>query len=553
MSTPSATPIQQNAQTNNAKYLSLIPENGTEFVAGQKIVFNLDPQLGWIKGRDSYLVFDIENTGVSPIKTTLAQGGISSVIKQLNIFSQQNGMLLETLDDYNQWTATEMQYRHDDTTNLTNVEGCPVSLHSKAGLAPATDVKLYNDWRNTFSQPEAGRLSQSSGTQADMRGPVRFCAPLRCGIFRHWDTETLVPILQMGGLRIEIVLAPALEVLDMPFSGTIRSDTTGGGHLVEAVKLPIAINAFANNATTIELTDVMDFEQLGVYVGQPITINWISAGPTNSTRNTTITAIDQTGPTANGVKITFSGATITPANPATNTGSMCLDVASMTTANLAYKIRGCEMRVLQEMPPDTKMSNMDYVFTSYDLFRDSVPTTQTNYNQDITSVASKAVSLFTMYENPQYEKVDKFPLSHYYQGLTPDEQGVNMDSVVYFINNRLYPLRAYNPNKFGDRVINQNELVKAFGTLNVPVKHLGSAKNCDLGEYTNRYMHARELARGDSVFSLQNAEPQIRVGFSAPREPDKYGLQVGNIRMKTYVFSKKVLHIDGESGLSLEH
>ena len=66
-------------------------------------------------------------------------------------------------------------------------------------------------------------------------------------------------------------------------------------------------------------------------------------------------------------------------------------------------------------------------------------------------------------------------------------------------------------------------------------------------------MHARELARGDSVFNLQNAEPQIRLGFSAVRGVDKYGSQIGNVRMKTFVFSKKILHIDGESGLSLEH
>ena len=58
MSNPSSSPIQQNSSTNNAKYVSIIPENGTEFKAGQKIVYNLDPSLGWIKGRDSYLVFD---------------------------------------------------------------------------------------------------------------------------------------------------------------------------------------------------------------------------------------------------------------------------------------------------------------------------------------------------------------------------------------------------------------------------------------------------------------------------------------------------------------
>ena len=74
-----------------------------------------------------------------------------------------------------------------------------------------------------------------------------------------------------------------------------------------------------------------------------------------------------------------------------------------------------------------------------------------------------------------------------------------------------------------------------------------------MGEYTNRYLHGRELARGDSVFNLQNAEPQIRLGFSAGRGTDDNGNAIGNLRMKTFVFSKKILHIDGEAGLSLEH
>lgn len=552
MSNSSSNPVVQNAQTNNAKYVSIIPENGTEFNSGQKIVFNLDPSLGWIKGRDSYMVFDIENTGVVPLKTTLNKGGISGIIKQVNIFSQQNGMLLETLDDYNQWTTTELQYRHDDYTNITNTEGCPVSLHSKLGLIPHEDtVLLYHNWQNNYSQPESNRLSQSSNIQADLRCPVRFLCPLRCGIFRHWDDETLVPILQMGGLRIELVLADAIECLDMPFTGDLRGDGSLSGHLAPTTALPIMVDDFTDTDQHFYMTDVIPYQDVGVYVGQNLRVSFLHTGGTAKAILTTITAIENDAGNAGKVKISIADQ-LTPA-PDGGSTSFSLDPAIMTTTNIAYKVRGAEFRVLQEMPPDTKMANMDYVFTSYDLFRDTVPQTQTSFNQDITSVASKAVSLFTMYEDTQYDTIAKFPLGHYNSGLTPDETGVHMNSVVYFINNKLYPLRAYNPSKFGDRVINQNELVKAFGTLGFVPKNLGSVKNCDLGLYTNRYLHARELARGDSVFNLQNAEPQIRVGFSDVRGLDKYNNQIGNIRMKTFVFSKKILHIDGETGLTLEH
>ena len=115
------------------------------------------------------------------------------------------------------------------------------------------------------------------------------------------------------------------------------------------------------------------------------------------------------------------------------------------------------------------------------------------------------------------------------------------------------PLRPYNPSRFADKVINQNELVKAFGTLKIPVKCLGCSEHSSLDFYTNRYLHARELSRGNSVFNLQNAEPQIRIGFSAIRGNDKYGNAIQNIKMNTFVFSKKILHIDGDNGLSIEH
>tara|TARA_R110000822_G_scaffold298531_2_gene421308 strand:- start:1706 stop:3337 length:1632 start_codon:yes stop_codon:yes gene_type:complete len=543
MSNSSSSPIQQNSSTNNAKYISIIPENGTEFKSGQKIIFNLDPSLGWIKARDSYLVFDIENV-TAKLKLTLRQGGISSIIKNVNIYSKMNGMLLESLQNYNQWTSCEMQYRNDDVTNLTNIEGCPKSIYSKRAFNNDSDL-VYHDWQNNYSQVESHRFTQSKDDNTPQNGPVRFCTPLRCGIFRHWDSETLVPILQMGGLRIELELAEALEVVNMPFTGNQASHVCGQNKMGNSLKTQ---NMAVGNLAA-DITELMDISETGFLIGQKIQLNDLI---TNNTNEATITAITQNATTpANGVRVTFTPAIV---NAITGgNGEIRISPLDLIQENFEYKIKGAEFRLLQEMPPDNKMKNVDYVFTSYDLFRDSIPSTQTNFNQDITSVASKAVSIFTMYEDAQYDGVNSFPNQHYTQGLTPDETGVNMNSVVYFINNKLYPLRPYNPNRLADKVINQNELVKAFGTLMIPVKNLGCNEHASLDYYTNRYMHARELARGNSVFSLQNAEPQIRVGFSGPRTTDKLNNVIGNVRMNSYVFSKKILHIDGETGLSLEH
>ena len=239
-------------------------------------------------------------------------------------------------------------------------------------------------------------------------------------------------------------------------------------------------------------------------------------------------------------------------NNAANGASLSLDPAFLTEGASSYKIRSCEMRLMLEMPPNP-IKNMNYVFTTYDTFNDTIPQSQTNMNQDITSVASKAVSLFTMYENQARNSMSNLGLCEYYSGKAPYQAGFELNSVVYFINNRLYPLRPYNPSPKQDKVINQNEVYKAFGTLNIPVRSLGCGEYSNLDIYTNRYLHARELARSPSIFSLQNAEPSIRLGFASERTNDEYGKEIVNIKMSTLVFSKKVLNIDGESGLTLEH
>jgi hypothetical protein len=543
MSNPAATPVVQNAQTNNAKYVSIIPENGTTFVAGQKVVFNLDPSLGFIKGRDSYLVFEIVNKAMTPYRYVLKKPGISSVIKQVNIFSQHNGMLLETLDDYNKWTSCEMEYRYDDYNNLCNTEGALLHQQAQKGLEPATDVSMTPNYKNTYSEPSNHRFTQTTDNGTPQTSALRLTCPLRCGIFRHWDDEALVPILMMGGLRIELILAPPEEVFELVYLKTHRKS-----HPNFVVNQHIPIANEADTSTVVRIVDDgnLDHKDTPFVVGSEVHI--FAQGGIDVVK--TITAVDNTGGAGHPVKLTLDSALGTAIGGAA--GRIEINPAALTVSNLKYELSQVEFRLLQEQPPK-QMNNMEYVFTSYDLFRDTIPQTQRNFNQDIASVASKAVSLFTMYEDPQYDDISNLGMNNYYMGVSPDNEGINMNSIVYFINNKLYPLQAYNPSRYGDRVINQNELVKAWGTLNIPVKSLGSSEYADLGQYTNRYLHARELARGNSVFNLQNAEPQIRVGFSAARGNNRQGTQVGNLRMITFVFSKKILKIDGNEGLSLIH
>ena len=185
-----AAPILSNDATNNAKYVSIIPENQQTFSPGQKIVFNLEPSLGYIKARDSYLVFDILNNATSPLRLTLAHAGISSIIKQVNIYSKQSGILLETLDNYNQWVHTEAQYRFDDHNNLSDIEGFPSNISSQSMVSSGPTL-LPTDYLNTYGAASNNKLTPMLATGVIVPTSVRFCTPLRAGIFRHWDDERL--------------------------------------------------------------------------------------------------------------------------------------------------------------------------------------------------------------------------------------------------------------------------------------------------------------------------------------------------------------------------
>tara|TARA_R110000765_G_scaffold281688_2_gene378970 strand:+ start:1339 stop:3045 length:1707 start_codon:yes stop_codon:yes gene_type:complete len=558
--------------STNAKLLSVIAENGTEFRPNQKIIYNLDPSIGWIKTKESYLVFDILNYSTSNMRLMLGEAGISSIIKRVDIYSRESGLLLETLQDYNKWTATQMQYANDDKTNIINMEGVPApSNQSKSAIVAAPRV-YRPSMRKFWSEPANGRCSPMAGGVADgdIISPaytsVRFITPLRCGIFREWDDEKLIPVLMLGGLRVEITLAPPSEAWTTGETGIVNRVVNNYSDTVDSngSPSPFALNKIGFSGTggagQCATTD-NGFTMLApcragdcpFAVGNKVVVTGFNGATAVSskatTANLTITQVERVD-AGNTIKITTS-ATLGGATAITSALTISYDMDLITDADVDYRITNCEFRIMREDPPNVPMKNTEYIYTTYDLFRDTIPQNQVNFTTDITSTSSQALSMFTMYENPSETDAHYLGLNNYYQGLTAGETGFSMNSVVYFINNKLYPLRAYDPRTVGDKVITQNELVKAWGTLNIVPKCLGSATSADSTIYTNRFLHARELARGQAVFNLQNAEPQIRMTFVNNRSNNGCGRAITSSSVFTFCFSKRTLKIDGDSGLTL--
>ena len=110
----------------NSKIFSLVPTNGTEFVGklGQKIIFEVEPSIGLLKARESYLVLNVLNSSSDFSRTTLNNmAGVSSLIARVDIYSLKSGQHLETMENYDLWSAVEHQYLYQDKTNLRAMEG----------------------------------------------------------------------------------------------------------------------------------------------------------------------------------------------------------------------------------------------------------------------------------------------------------------------------------------------------------------------------------------------------------------------------------------------
>ena len=586
---PTATAAVAQAPSES-KYLSIIPENAQNYRAGQKIIFNLEPELGFVKAKDSYLVFDVLNNSGRGTTAAAAQrnlrlelglAGVSSLIKRVNIYSKHTGQLLESLDNYNQWTHTQLQYEHDDKTNLQTMEGCPKHMESKcafgrmgtgggAGAAETRQNLSINNNKNTYLDAENNRLSPCLNNGTPTYTSTRFITPLRCGLFRHWDDERLVPVLMLGGLRIEIELAPVGEALTLHYSGVRKIGTLAqargllseNGHLNSVAPgmlgAQIGVSAVVGDGNsvggatqrvfTIAANNRVNTDSLmvayGLAVGNRITLTAL-AGPTNFTGNIVSMAV-----TNNLLNITVDA----DLGAATQATTMLSLAPGLDNTAVDYLITNTEFRLLRVTVPQSPPKNMSYEFTTYDLFKDTIPATQLNFNQEITSVASRALGIFSLFEDPRQtgsQALARLGQNSYYAGVSAGEQGVNMNEVVYFINNKLYPLNAYNVNPTGDKVITLNELVKAWASIGVRCKSRGCGEFADLDVYTNRFMVARELARDGSVFNLQNAEPQLRLTFSAARANDLVNQSsYNNINMLTYVFSKQVIQIT-DKGLEI--
>ncbi len=529
--------------SSNTKYLSIIPENGEVFNPSQKLIFNLEPNLGYIK-KDSYMIFDVLNTSTNNAMVGFPQNvGAHALIDSVRIYSKHTGVLLESLENYSQLQAIINQYGHDDKSQLQLKEGVGEPCIARNNSVSANGQNTAVGYRSTSSAEIANcQLSPIGAATGTPANPVqryvsrRFCVPLRAGLFRYFDEEKLIPILNFGGLRIEINLNPA----DLALQRLSAAQTNAADHRgyvdIDLINNGILCDAKGAANTTLTLTNTGNRPlEMGLCVGNSIRVyNPAGAGAVGDT-TTTIASVAVAGgkiviTTAANIPILNGGARLfTSVGPAAASNTAGIDAMN-------YRITNAEFRIAQVVPNPQQakalMKELKYEFTTYDVFLDNIDVGTLRHQVPINSVSSKALGILSMLYLSAWER--NHSTSSYYSCETPSTNLVN--SIQYFINNKLYPLRNYNPHRLNDRVLALNEVVKTLKAIGISPKALGQNQGGQAEDYSNTFLISRELARNGFVFDLRNAEAELRLGFSGPRP------NAGDrLRVNTFVFSKKIV------------
>ena len=214
--------------SSNSQYISIVAENGEQFNPRQKIIFNIEPEIGFIK-KDSYLVFDLLNNSADKGRYTLQKNlGASAIIDRVDIYSKETGILLESNTNYCEWLNVMNQYLYNSTNNLVNHQGCgkPVQswAHQVSTGGAITTRRSYASARwieNNQLSPVALNGTNGGAPKYTTR---RFCVPLMCGLFGAYEggEEKAIPVMNFGGLRIEITLN-APKVALQPLVGSFVS------------------------------------------------------------------------------------------------------------------------------------------------------------------------------------------------------------------------------------------------------------------------------------------------------------------------------------------
>lgn len=523
--------------SNKPVYTSLVPQHTQTFVKNQRAIIEVPTDNAFFDGQTNYISCDVVNTSADKSRWTFPlNNGAQSLIERVDIYSLMTGQHLETLENYNEWQALEIPYLNSSFDKERSLEGIgdPTICYSDRlnGYVTPDPKSVYSNLISPVDNSNNPKLVDPNKPESNYIAH-RVTFPLRCGLFKCWGENKLVPNLLLQGLRIEIIFARD-EAVCTRIGAT---DTNGVVYSYDRSAKDnqrVKLNNVTSGSNTANFAATFDNDyDTGLVVNNVVDVVDVN-NSSNTKEGVTITAITNT-------QITFSSNLF-------NSNNVYIRASNN---KCTYKVENLEFKILKYIL-DPKMRNeiltsaskngFEYEFISYDYYPDNVPQTVKRHNSDINTVASKALSIFSTFVS--VDKEYNTSLKSYVQGVIPDDNKCN--SIQYFINGRLYPVQSYNPEQKEERVIVYNELQKCWKSLGRMVKRFGSYEGSDPQNYSNPFLFGRQLADENFYFDLVNAEPQLRLEFSGSRSNE-----VGNMSLRHFVFSKKTIVINDVNGLTV--
>ena len=197
------------------KSISIPSQNGLEYSAGQRVIFEIPPSVEFIQPRECYLRWDVElklPAGKLPTKLQLDETlGAQSLIKDIRIYSGGAGkILLEELQNYNVLTNVKYSYETSDVLRKKRALTEGSTYHSVAtrGTCGGTESHKNNVIENPYFKVKSGATS-TTWTDADFL-KVKCLLPIQTGIFQN---SKVFPVMMTEGLEIDILLEDNNKVM----------------------------------------------------------------------------------------------------------------------------------------------------------------------------------------------------------------------------------------------------------------------------------------------------------------------------------------------------
>tara|TARA_R110001592_G_scaffold362143_2_gene675126 strand:- start:2263 stop:4056 length:1794 start_codon:yes stop_codon:yes gene_type:complete len=193
--------------------------NGTDFVAGQEIIIQIDPSLKYFDPSECYLEGFVKINMPSLLQTNpLAQDGATPTRLQLDAeigaqvlcrtirISDRNGVELESIENYNTMVALKYDYQTNDSLRGKRALTECSSFYNSENRATRLGTKSHanNLNYNPFSEVADTDALSASFSNTNSMIDAKFCIPLHTGIFG--SESKVFPNAMLGGIQISILL-----------------------------------------------------------------------------------------------------------------------------------------------------------------------------------------------------------------------------------------------------------------------------------------------------------------------------------------------------------